>query len=82
MVKSFFCDVFGPFSREDPYDKPLDPKDVQRCLKKVRQNQAAKEMAREPLVATIEYPSAPQMNYRPPSPPPAYSDIDKVVPPL
>uniref|UniRef100_A0A8R1DP64 Secreted protein n=1 Tax=Caenorhabditis japonica TaxID=281687 RepID=A0A8R1DP64_CAEJA len=93
MVKGCFCDCFGPFSREDPYDKPLDPEDVRRCLQKVRQNQAAREMAREPLVATIPppmvdasysapYPSAPQMNYRPPSPPPAYSDIDKVVSPL
>ncbi|CCD63748.2 EGF-like domain-containing protein [Caenorhabditis elegans] len=57
MVKGCFCDCFGPMSREDPYDKPLDPEDVRRCLKKVRENQAAREMAREPLVTHLPPPS-------------------------
>ncbi|EFO96385.1 hypothetical protein GCK72_007587 [Caenorhabditis remanei] len=58
MVKGCFCDCFGPMSREDPYDKPLDPEDVRRCLQKVRENQAAREMAREPLVSHPPPPSA------------------------
>ncbi|CAI2347136.1 unnamed protein product [Caenorhabditis sp. 36 PRJEB53466] len=77
MVKGCFCDCFGPFAREDPYDKPLDPEDVRRCLQKVRENQAAREMALEPLVSHPPPPamvsesySAPFAQGPPPPPPP------------
>ncbi|CAI4233404.1 unnamed protein product [Auanema sp. JU1783] len=62
MVRGCFCDCFGPFSLsyskagQEPYDKPLDPRDVEKCLRKYRQYEAEQQMAMDqnrPLVATI-----------------------------
>ncbi|CAD6197533.1 unnamed protein product [Caenorhabditis auriculariae] len=88
MVRGCFCDCFGPF-RHDPdvYDKPLDPEDARHCLRKLREHRAREEMRNQPLVAPQESfaapypPTAPILPataplQRPPSPPPAYSQID------
>ncbi|CAI5442167.1 unnamed protein product [Caenorhabditis angaria] len=100
MLKGLWCDCFGPCSREDPYDKPLDPEDVRKCLQKVRENQAARGILppEQPLIQQQQQPrqlpptapplsTPPSINTsyaapytsqpRPPSPPPAYCDIDQ-----
>ncbi|CAP34328.2 Protein CBG16019 [Caenorhabditis briggsae] len=52
-------------AREDPYDKPLDPEDVKRCLQKVRQNQAAKSQGEDQTSPDASSPTVPSNTKRP-----------------
>ncbi|CAB3410991.1 unnamed protein product [Caenorhabditis bovis] len=74
MVRGCLCDCFLPSRRRDPHDAPLDPEDVRKCLQKVRENQAAREMVCEPLVShppplVADSYSAPYAAQLPPIPP-------------